>query len=43
MSFYLSINFSTFEDLELYVRDVNKFKIRKSKQEKKKEKNVSTE
>ena len=38
MSFNLSIQFDTFEDLEKFVHDMNKYKNWKSKQEKKKEK-----
>jgi hypothetical protein len=38
MSFNLSIQFSTFEELEFFVHDMNKYKNWKSKQEKKKEK-----
>ena len=38
MSFNLTINFESFEELDNFVRDMNKFKIWKSKQDKKKEK-----
>ena len=38
MSFNLNINFNTFEELELFINDMNKYKHWKSKQEKKKEK-----
>ena len=38
MSFNLSINFESFEELDNFVRDMNKFKLWKSKQGKKKEK-----
>jgi len=38
MSFNLSIQFDTFEDLEAFIADMNKYKKWKSKQEKKKEK-----
>ena len=40
MSFSLSIYLSTFEDLDCYVHDVNKFKIWKSKQGKKRKTNT---
>ena len=43
MSLKMSINFETFEDLECYVRDVNKFKLWKSKQEKRKKSNPDNE
>ena len=43
MSFNLSFNFETFEDLECYVHHVNKFKLWKSKQEKTKEKQTHLE
>ena len=36
MSFNLSIQFSTFEELEFFVHDMNKYKNWKSKQEKRK-------
>ena len=40
MSFNLTINFESFEELDNFVRDMNKFKIWKSKQDKKKEKQI---
>ena len=38
MSFNLSISFKSFEELDNFVSDINKFKLWKNKQEKKKEK-----
>ena len=38
MSISININFDTFEDLEIFIADMNKYKKWKSKQEKKKEK-----
>ena len=41
MSFNLSINFDTFEDLESFVNNMNKYKVWKNKQEKKKGKQIN--
>ena len=40
MSFNLTINFDKFEDLELFVNDINKYKTWKSKQEIKKKNQI---
>ena len=40
MSFNLTINFDKFEDLELFVNDINKYKTWKSKQEFKKKNQI---
>jgi len=42
MSISLNLTFDSFEDLEIFIVDMNKFKKWKSKQEKKKEKTDDT-
>ena len=42
MSISININFDTFEELEVFIADMNKYKKWKSKQEKKKKNNQTT-